>query len=103
MSPASQLKRKMNATMERGLDKKKLARYENTEITLGDEQHTQMCNVVDAIDHVAVDDLQHIFEEGEAHGVGDKLKEIWTTDKRQQLEQFQKDQAKNGKEMINFL
>ena len=103
MSPASQQKRKMNATMERGLDKKKLARYENTEITLGDEQHTQMCNVVDAIDRVAVDDLQRIFEEGEAHGVGDKLKEVWTTDKRQQLEQFQRDQAKNGKEIINSL
>ena len=65
---------------------------------MGDEQHTQMCNVVDAIDHIAVDDLQHIFEEGEAHGVGDKLKEIWTTDKRQQLEQFQK----KYKEMIDF-
>ena len=90
MSPASQLKRKMNATMERGLDKKKLARYENTGITLGDEQHTQMCTMVDAIDHVAVDNSRHIFEEGEAHGVGEKLKEIWTTDKRQQLEKFQK-------------
>lgn len=43
----------MNATMEYGVDKK-LARYENAEITLGDEQHTQMCNVVDAIDWVAV-------------------------------------------------
>lgn len=74
--------------MERSLDKK-LARYENTEITLGDEHYTQMCNVVNAIDRVAVDDLQCIFEEGEAHGVGDRLKEVWTTDKRQQLEQFQ--------------
>ena len=63
----------------------------------------QSTNSKAAIDQVAVDDLQHIFKEGEAHGVSDKLKEIWTTDKRQQLEQFQIDQAKNGKENINSL
>ena len=64
MSPASQLKRKQNASMERGIDKRKLARFENTEITLADEQHTQMCDVMNAIDSAAVDDLQKIFEEG---------------------------------------
>ena len=94
MSPASQVKRKQNAMMEWGLDKRKLTRYENTEITLSEEQDTQMCDVMD---QVAVDDLQRIFEEGESHGVGNKLKEIWTMDKRQQLESFQKDQARNGK------
>ena len=71
--------------MERGLDKKKLARYKNTEVTLSEEQHTQMCGVMDVVDQVAVDELQRIFEEGEAHGVSDQLKEIWTMDKRQQL------------------
>ena len=85
--------------MERGLDKRKLAKYVDTELTLADNQHSQMCSVVDTINQVAVDDLQRIFEEAEAHGVGDKLKEIWTTDKREQMEQFQKDQAKNGKKL----
>ena len=83
--------------MERNLDKRKLAQYEKTEITMSEEQHTQMCDVMDVVDQVAVDNLQHIFEEGETHGVGNKLKEIWTMDKRQQLESYQKDQAKNGK------
>ena len=96
MSPASQLKRRQHAAMERGIDKRKLARYEATEVALAEEQHTEMCNVVDAIDQVAIDDLQRIFEEEEAHGVGEKLREIWTTDKREQKEQFQKDQARNG-------
>ena len=99
MSPASQLKRKQNASMERGIDKRKVARYENTEIlTLADEQHTQMCGVMDAIDDAAIDDLQKIFEEGESHGVGSKLKEIWVTDKRQNVQQFWQDQARNGKQ-----
>ena len=49
--------------MERGLDKRKLAKYQATEITLADEQHTQMCNVMDIIDKAATNDLQRIFEE----------------------------------------
>ena len=98
MSPGSQLKRKQNVSMERGIDKRKLAKYENTEITLADEQHMQMCDVMNAIDYEAVDDLQKIFEEGESHGVGSKLKEIWTTDRRQRIQQFQQDQARNGKQ-----
>jgi len=77
--------------MERSIDKRKLARYEATEVALAEEQNTQMCNVVDAIDQVATNDLQGIFEEGEAHGVGEKLREIWTTDKREQKEQFKKE------------
>jgi len=57
MSPASQVKRKQNAVMEQGLDKRKLARYKNTEITLSEEQHVQMCGVMDVVDQVAIDDL----------------------------------------------
>ena len=38
--------------------------------TLADEQHMQMCDVVNAIDSEAIDDLQKIFKEGESHGVG---------------------------------
>jgi len=56
---------------------------------------------MDTIDQVAVEDLECIFEEGEAHGVGAKLREIWTTDKREQKEQFQKDQAKTGECSVN--
>ena len=82
MPPASQVKRKQNATLKQGLDKRKLARYENTEITLSEEQHTQMCDIMDVMGQVAVDELQRIFEEGETHGVSNKLKENWTLDKR---------------------
>ena len=98
MSPTSKLKRKQNVSMEHSIDKRKLAKYENTEITLADEQHTQMYDVMNAIDGEAVDDLQKIFEEGESHGVGGKLKEIWTTDRRQRIQQFQQDQARNCKQ-----
>jgi len=45
---------------------------------------------MDTIDQVAVEDLECTFEEREAHGMGAKLREIWTTGKREQKEQFQK-------------
>ena len=54
--------------------------------------------VMYAIDSEAIDELQKIFEEGESHGYGSKFKEIWTTDRRQRIEQFQEDQARNGKQ-----
>ena len=98
MSPNSRVKRKQNASMERGIAKRKLAKYENTELTLADEQHTQMCDIVNIIDGSVGDDLQKIFEEGETHGVSGKLKEIWMTDRRQNIEQFKQDQARNGKQ-----
>jgi len=47
--------------MEQGIDKRKLAKYESTEITLSDPQHTQMCDVMNTTDGVAVDELQCIF------------------------------------------
>jgi len=42
MSPGSRLKRKQCAAIERAVDKRKLARYEPTEVTLADEQHTNV-------------------------------------------------------------
>lgn len=81
---------------ERNNDKIKLSKYENTEVTLADNQHDDMCNVVKTIEEVGEDELEKVFAEGDAHGVGDKIREVWLTDRRQQLEQFNADQARNG-------
>ena len=53
-----------------------------------------MCNVMKTIEEV---DLEKVFVEGDSHGVEDKIRELWLTDKRQQSKQFHADQAKNGK------
>ena len=58
-----------------------------------------MYDVMSIIDGTVGDDLQKIFEEG---GVRSKLKEIWMTDKRQNLEQFQEDQAKNSEITFSY-
>ena len=97
MSPASQLKRKQNVISERNSDKKKLRKYENTEVTLTDDQHEDMCSIVKTIEESSKDDLEKVFADGDIHGVGDKVREVWFTDRRHQLEQFHEDQTKNGK------
>ena len=97
MSPASQLKRKQNTLIERNNDKIKLKRYEKGEVTLAEEQHDEMCAIVDRIWEVGKDELEKVFAEGDAHGVGTQIREIWMTDRRQQLEQFKTDQTRNSK------
>ena len=97
MSPASQFKRKQNAQAERTNDKKKLRKFENTEVTLDEEQHDEMCTIVNKIEEVGKNDLEKAFAEGDAHGVGAQIREVWVTDRRQQTDQFKADQAKNSK------
>ena len=95
MSPASQSKRKQNLLTERNNDKK-LAKSENTEVTLADEQHEEMSAIINKIEEVGKDDIEKVFAEGDSHGVGKEIREVWMTDKRQQLNQFKADQARNS-------
>ena len=97
MSPASQSKRKQNSLTERNNDKIKLTKFEKTEITLAEEQHDEMCTIVNRIEEVGKDELEKVFADGDAHGVGAQIREVWVTDRRQQLDQFKADQARNSK------
>ena len=97
MSPASQSKRKQNSLTERNNDKIKLTKFEKTEITLAEEQHDEMCTIVNRIEEVGKDELEKVFADGDAHGVGAQIREVWVTERRQQLDQFKADQARNGK------
>jgi len=97
MSPASQLKRKQNVLMERNSDKRKLSKYERTEVMVSEEQHEEMTAVVNRIEEISPHELEKVFGEGDAHGVGSQIREIWTTDRREQLERFSEDQARNSK------
>ena len=65
-------------------------------MTLDNDQHADMCNIVKTIDEVGKDDLEKLFAEGDIHGVGDKVREVWYMDRRHQLEQFHEDQTRNG-------
>jgi len=58
--------------MEHGI--RKLAKHENTELTVAEKQHTQMYDVVSIINGSIGSDLQKIFEEGNIHDVIGKLR-----------------------------
>ena len=47
-----------------------------------------MCTIVTKIEEVGKDDLEKVFAEGDAHGIGAQIREVWVTDKRQQMDQF---------------
>ena len=74
MSPASQQKRKSNAQSERSDMMRKLEKCSEADVTLNDEQHNEMCLLVERISDA---DLRKIFLEGSEHGVGDLRKDIW--------------------------
>uniref|UniRef100_A0A1X7VHD9 Uncharacterized protein n=1 Tax=Amphimedon queenslandica TaxID=400682 RepID=A0A1X7VHD9_AMPQE len=82
MSRKSQLKRKSNAKIKRDGDVRKRKKYEiDMDIPFNNEQDEEMSEVVATIDSKCLDELAKLFEEGDNHGVGERIKEIWATDK----------------------
>ena len=94
MSPLSQKKRKLYAQYERTNNIRKLGKYEDSELVLNEEQNEEMCAIVEAIQP---EELEKLFEEGDQHGVGNLMKNIWFTDKQRQNNEFSCDQVRNGK------
>ena len=72
----------MFSTHENYLLKNWLARYKENEVMLNEEQHTEMCSIVERTEN---DDLEKLFKEGNEHGIGELMKEIWFTDKNIKL------------------
>ena len=56
--------------MERSVDKARLARHEDIELLLDDEQSEELCGVMKKIVETCSDKLQEIFQEGDSHAVG---------------------------------
>ena len=46
------------------------------------------------------EELEKLFEEGDQHGIGNLMKNIWFTDKQQQSNEFSCDQVCNSKFLI---
>ena len=57
------------------------------------------CNVTEAIEESGKDELDKVFTDGDAHGVGDVLRNVWHTHLRKKKKQFMADQANNDKEV----
>jgi len=93
MSPVSQAKQQKLAQYERTNTKRKLAKYEDSEIVLDHSQNEEMCKMVQSIGD---GDLEKLYVEGQKHGIGKLMKEIWITDVEERRKQFHNDQVKNS-------
>ena len=58
-----------------------LKKYECVEVSLNDEQHDDMCAIIDKISQSEFC-LNDLFVEGDKHGVGQVMKDLWEMDKR---------------------
>ena len=94
MSPASQAKRKKLAQYERTSNIRKLKKYEESEVTLDDEQNDEMCNIAEQI---RTEDLEKLCKEGDEHSVGRIMKDLWITDNERKRQEFSTDQEKNSR------
>ena len=87
---------------ERVEDRKRLQKYEHTELTLDDEQSDELSQVVHTISAKSPgrEVLSQIFEEEENPRKGQIVRDIWESDMRSQ---FHKDESRNGHYSMTFL
>jgi len=97
LSPASTAVRNKAAQAERSADKAKLAKHEELDVPLDDEQSDELCAIMKRIEETYSNELDKIFQEGDDHAVGDLVRNSWEKDKLNAKSQFYKDQQINGK------
>ena len=73
----------MNTQAERSHDKRALKKYEPQDLLLDDSQHDEMCWVLSALENDGHSELDGIFAEADAHGVGTNVRKTWENDKCQ--------------------
>ena len=88
MSPSSQKKRKEYTQRDRAKHKKLLRKYLHTEVTLDDEQHEELSQLVNAIDENGSADLDELLQDADSYGMKDAVSEIWQMDKGRMKEIF---------------
>ena len=95
MAPSSKKKRKGNTLRERAKDRIRLQKYSHAELTLDDEQHDELSQLVDAIEEKGGQEIEEIMQDADNHGVGNSVREIWDMDKQRMKDEFDQDQKKN--------
>lgn len=96
MSPKSQAMRKSSQKIDRRTDRRKLEKFEHMELPLDSEQDDELQRVVSTIEELCSDELEKLFAEGEKHGVGDRIRDVWYSDRRKESTNFKQDQTNNS-------
>ena len=90
LSPASTIKRKKDTQMERSADKAKLAKCDDLEVTLDDEQSDELSSIMSNIEETSADELDKIFKEADGCSAGDSIRAVWELDRNNSKGRFLK-------------
>lgn len=94
LSPASLQKRKQLIKQERARDKRIVEQYNRTRLTLDDEQHDEVCGIINSIENTHKDELEKVLGEADKEGAGESIREMWKIDSQKAKKHFQDDQKK---------
>ena len=67
--------------MERSADKAKLAKCDDLEVTLDDEQSDELSSIMSNIEETSADELDKIFKEADGCSAGDSIRAVWELDR----------------------
>ena len=95
LSPTSVQKRKVLIKQERTKHKHKAECYSYSQLSLDDEQHDDVCGIINEIEKSHKEELEKVFTEAHNEGVGESMREIWQVDSENAKKHFQDDQKKN--------
>ena len=70
-------KRRKNTQHERSRDKKHLQKYSALDVTLNNNQHEEMCTLVEKISENGSTELESVIIEADKSGVGSAIRSIW--------------------------
>ena len=96
LSPQSVSKRKEATLRERCRDKAVVAKL-SPDMVLEDDQSDEMAKILETIEEAAPDELENVFKEADGQSVGNTVRNIWETDKRNTKAIFNKEQEVNRK------
>lgn len=74
---------------------KSLHHYRKYYVTLNDDQHSELFNLVSSISDLGKNELEKVMSEADAKGKGELLRNVWKLDVEERL-QYYKDQKRNG-------
>ena len=91
LSPKSLKKKRQNMQQERS---KLLKKYTHLEVTLNEEQHDEMCSIMEKVTQVGAEEVESSLVDSDKYGVGSAVRAIWENDLKKE---FNKDQHQNSK------
>ena len=92
LSPKSLKKKRVNMQQERSMLLKK---HLHMEVCLSEDQHDQMCDIMENVAQIGAKELESSLVEGDKHGVGPAIRAIWKNDLQNIKKEFDEDQEKN--------